>query len=442
VLLEPLHGRGDSALRREEPRKDAPGDDTVRGRGAALEESGNLRLQRGRHVQAVSLRQLGDVQREHGVLIGGLMIHDPERAVARNEPEPHRDLAVQTVPDRLARNAPRHGAAPVELAHERLDRGDVGGVRVRQQRRDRLLLFGGQHVPGLARGDMERVADALQERPGLHDVACLLGRDRAVVQEGLPGAGKTHTVPDLRHPLGGLDIAQPARPFLDVGLDRVHAVAALLLENALPLGPFLEQEVRGEEMGAEFRPELPEQVMVAAEIAGVEQGRLRLMVELAEVADQPVRIAHLHVRAVQEGVHHRLEHVLDDGVEVVIVLAGRDERDVDIRIRGELAAAVTAGRDDDDLRLGGRDLYDLTHGALLSQREDAAQSGVDQCRVVRECVSPTVGPHAFGAVDLLVPLLDERSDSGSGIDMRQRGLEEIAAQNTVRCRGGGRDSRF
>jgi len=76
---------------------------------------------------------------------------------------------------------------------------------------------------------------------------------------------------DFAHPLGIVDVAQAARPFFDIRLYSVHLIAAMFSENRKPFGPFLEQKIGCQEMGAKLSAELFEKVFVAAQKSGVQQ---------------------------------------------------------------------------------------------------------------------------------------------------------------------------
>ena len=69
------------------------------------------------------------------------------------------------------------------------------------------------------------------------------------------------------------------------------------------------------------------------------------MVQPSQIAEQAIRIADFEIGPVQKYVHHHLEHVFDQDVEIGIVFTGRDKGDIYIGKGGQFAAAIAARGD-------------------------------------------------------------------------------------------------
>ena len=438
-LLQPLQGVGNAAPHGEDAGEDAARVGGVGGGGGSLQKSADVVLERPARVQAVGLGQFGGVQGQGGIEPGGVGIGDGQAAAHGRQGGGERQLAIQATGDDATDDAPGVGRSGEIVPHEGLDGGDFGRVGVGEEGGDGLLLFRRQGVARLAGDDVQGAPDGVQELAGLvQDVGVLRAEDVQSRQRG-PDARQADLGADLADPLGVLDVAQAPRALLDVRLDGVHVVAAVLGEDVLPLGPLLKKKIGGEQFGAERGTEFAEEGAVAAEEAGVEQGGLGLVVELAHVADQSVGVADLEAGPVQKHVHHHLEHILDDGVEGVVVLVGGHEGEVNVGEGGQFAPPVAAGGDDGEGRPRSppRPQYwgSRNRGVFQGQREEAAQDGVDQGGVVG--LQDRAGAAVFNgrrAVDAPVPRLQVRADGGGGVELFEVGGE----QRTGFRLGGGR----
>jgi hypothetical protein len=129
-----------------------------------------------------------------------------------------------------------------------------------------------------------------------------------------------------------VEVAKPAFPFLDIGLDDVAAVAHPLVAR-IALLQFLGDEelgLAGHHLLAEAGLDLVVQGLVAPQIARFEdRGADRMIARrLADhLVDRPAREADLQAE-IPKQIEHRLDHLLGPAGR----FPGRDEGDVDIRI--------------------------------------------------------------------------------------------------------------
>src|SRR5262249_39332739 len=104
-------------------------------------------------------------------------------------------------------------------AHERLD---AGPARPKPERgRELLLELEREEILMAARQEMERIPDAPDE----------VERALELGDVALGDLAERHQLPDrasleleLRHPERGVEVAQPALPFFQLGLEEVHRV--------------------------------------------------------------------------------------------------------------------------------------------------------------------------------------------------------------------------
>ena len=126
---------------------------------------------------------------------------------------------------------------------------------------------------------------------------------------------------------------------------------------------------------------------------------------MPDVRQSPVRISHLDTRSIQENVHHRLKHRLDNGVESFIFLALEDKRYVNVRIGGQFAPAVSAGGDDRQLGHGtGR-----VSRTEKSEFEQTPNGGVGHLRVALKYCRTDLG-QCFPSIYFVAACPDECAD--------------------------------
>ncbi len=154
-----------------------------------------------------------------------------------------------------------------------------------------------------------------------------------------------HAVDVLADPVQRLQVAQPALAVLDVGLDDVAAVAHALVPR-VALGELLGHELclgAGDDIVPEAPAGLVVELLVAPQVAAFEDRGADRQVALGHahhLVERAARMADLETK-VPQVVEQRLDHLLAPRGG----LAGRDEGDVDVRIRRHLAAAVAADGD-------------------------------------------------------------------------------------------------
>jgi hypothetical protein len=215
---------------------------------------------------------------------GELAAHDPHPLADRADGE------LAAIGLRGADAAGEHGLAhPVRdrrLAivgpHERfaalrsVAEAELHGERLLELRREQVLMAVGEQVHAVADAEQE-VDGVLEVRDLVSERRCRRSRSRIV------RTPEAH----LRHPHRGVQVAETALPVLQLRLEQVDRVARLLMA-LLALGDLLLHEVRlvrRPDVLAHLRVELREDGLVAAEVARVEDRRLRLRSRAAQRAD-------------------------------------------------------------------------------------------------------------------------------------------------------------
>ena len=157
------------------------------------------------------------------------------------------------------------------MLHEALDRRLSGPVRIAHPGRDLALVVERQPVVGSAGDEVEVASHRPQEPLRALELAKLLRREQALVDQ----LGKrAHLIGIFADPEEGVEIAKSAFALLDVGLDQVAAVAHPLVPS-VPLLELLGDElsgIAGDHLAPELRVHLVEQALVAPQVARFEHG--------------------------------------------------------------------------------------------------------------------------------------------------------------------------
>ncbi len=228
-----------------------------------------------------------------------------------------------------------------KVVHEALDGALARAIREAHSRRDFTLEVEGQAVFRAAGDRVEMAAHRPEERLGAAEAAVL----GLVQQSDRDQFGHVADLVDvLADPIQRVEIAQAALALFHVGFDDIAAVAQAfvpvvalgqLLGDELPLGP-------GDDFGPEALLRLGEQILVAPDVTSFEQ----------RGADRQVAAAHPHhvveraagMADLQRQIPHEIEDRLDHLFAPGGLLGGREEGDVDVRVRRHFAAAIAADR--------------------------------------------------------------------------------------------------
>lgn len=229
---------------------------------------------------------------------------------------------------------------PVVAPHQRLARLALRFAHVAEARGHRGLQV--EHQPVLAPvGDhVQPRADQRQQRLVALDLLRLEGRGQAVARQVVPAAAEARGLGD---PEDGLQVAQAARRFLAVGLERVGRVVELLVPvpHLLRLG---DEEGLRVDHRAEALAEGGEQLLVARDQPRLEQRGL----------DRDVLLG--LGQAFLDGAHARADlqagvpALADEGLEprrldrLLAALGRQQQQHVDVGVGEQLAAPVAADR--------------------------------------------------------------------------------------------------
>ena len=261
----------------------------------------------------------------------------------------------------------------VVVLHEALDGARRPAVAIAQAMRDLGLQVEGQALLG-APGQIVQVTAHRPEKAARPvELAQGVAGQHAVLDQvgGIPDP-----VEELAEPEQGLQVAQAALAFLDVGLEQIAAVAGALVPG-VALG-----ELGLDEHGAHACDHLAlealaqpvEGRLVAPQEARLEQAGADPDVGAGKaqaLVDRAGRLADLEAQ-VPQLVEQELDHLL----AVRRALVGVEEQEVDVGVGRQLAAAVAADRDDREPLAGGRvgEREDVPHRVV----EQRADQGIDQ----------------------------------------------------------------
>ena len=215
-------------------------------------------------------------------------------------------------------------------------------------------------------------------------------------------AGIADLVDVFANPVKRMQIAQTALAFLDIGFDHVAAVAQFLVP-LVALGQFLGDELAFG-AGDDFGPEAPRAFFikraVTPDIAAFKECRADRQIAARHAhhfVERAARLADLESE-VPEEIEHGLDHLLAPGRGL-----GRGEKgDIDIRMRGHLAAPVSADRNECDA-FAGRPVagaVDMADHVIV----DHADQLVDQESLPLRAFGAVRGLLAQAAREFLTPL--------------------------------------
>jgi hypothetical protein len=255
------------------------------------------------------------------------------------------------------------------VLHEALDAARAAMVRVAHAPPDFALHVEGEPVFGPPRDVVQMAAHAREELLALVELGRLVGREDALQHEigHLVDAVNVFADPEQR-----VQIAQAAFAVLHVGLEHVARVARALVALAALVELGLD-EVGGRrlgDLGEKALLELEEQLVVAPQIAALEQGRADRVVlarEAQALFDRARGMPHFQPQVPQE-----IEHELDQLLDARAGFVGPHEQQIDVRLRGKLGTPVAAdGRDRHALgrrRIGQR--IDVAVGEVVDEPHD------------------------------------------------------------------------
>ncbi|MDT4833940.1 hypothetical protein FQZ97_675660 [compost metagenome] len=261
---------------------------------------------------------------------------------------------------------------PVVATHQRLARLALRLALVAEARGHGGLQV--EHQPVFATVGNHVQAGANQREQGFValDLLRLEGRGQAVLGQVVPAAAEAG---GLAHPEDGLQVAQAARAFLAVGLERVGRVVELLVAvpHFLRLGHEEGLWVDGlRELAAEGRKEL----LVARDQARFEQRGLDRDV-LGGLVQALLERAHARAD-LEAGVPALADEGLDaGGLDAAVLALGRQQQQhVDVGVRKQLAAPVAAHRGQRE-GVAEAGLVPQRGQRLVGQRRELAQHRVD-----------------------------------------------------------------
>ncbi len=207
--------------------------------------------------------------------------------------------------------------------------------------------------------------------------------------------------------MGGLDIAQAAFAFLDLRFKQIDRTAIGFVPRGA-LGKFLaDKAVHAflDQLGFDRLFEFAVKGKIAAQKARVEQGRANLHVALGQtytLAHGAGRVAHLQP-TIPQGIEQSFGHRFDDRRD----LPGIQKKQVDIRLRVELAAPVSALRDN-------RETGILSGKTIERIGADGAQQVANQMIHYRR-----ISDRHFHAAGALAMALVEQATTALDIILRQ-----------------------
>ena len=274
--------------------------------------------------------------------------------------------------DQLARHPVDDARVEIVVAHELLDGEGIVVADVAEVRGDLRLDVAREHVVLVAGEEVELVPYPPEEGEGLVRLPLLALGDHALLEKVAEGA---RAELGRGEPHGRVEVAQPARGLLDVGLAHVRRAPELAIA-LVALGERRLQElaeVLAVDVGREHLAEALEEPPVPHEVPRLLHGGSR----------GEIRRGHGHAvgqaahgmsdgeAQVPQGVEEALGGALDERLHDTVV----DEHEVEIGERAQLAAPVAAeGNQDERSR---RDAFPLgvVHGQSEEGREEAIHEG-------------------------------------------------------------------
>ena len=255
--------------------------------------------------------------------------------------------------DHGVRGPPQHGRRQVVVAHELLDRELVRAAAVAEGLGDRDLVLEGQAILLASPQPVQLVARAQQDVAGGAQVRGLLRREDRHPQQLGHARGAVALV---AQPAQDVQIAQPALPLLEVGLEHVQR-SAEALPPRLQLRDLRVQEGvggGGGALGAEQSGESLREVCLSGEGARIQQRGAQGVI-LRRRLGASLRRAHAEGDGALEIPQDRAQR-LGEGLDLALREPGIvQEQQVQIRARRQLAPAVASEREQGHLGARGED---------------------------------------------------------------------------------------
>ena len=310
------------------------------------------------NIQVVALRRMEQADQLHRIGGEGFLVFDGQPPAVQLEP---RHVRVGEAEERQAEPLRRlfllmfqNGAKDAGdvahvlgdqevMLHEPLDAVGPGPVAIAQALRDILLHGEGQAFLGPADQVMQMAAHGPKEVLGLFEQLHVGAGQHAFVDQVVHVADAVKILGD---PDQGLQIAQAAFAFLDVGLQHVARVAHLVVP-VVAFGEFLFDVGHARAVGdivPEGLAELIEQRLIAPEPAGLQQRRADGQVFLGQahgLVHGTRRMADLEAQIPQH-----VEHEFDNLFRARRHFVRQQEHQIDIGKRCQFAAPIPARGDD------------------------------------------------------------------------------------------------
>jgi hypothetical protein len=227
-------------------------------------------------VQIVGLAGLERPQRPQGVAGGLVRVPHGHALLHGRQPPAERQGRINAANQDLVGHVVQKRDLMVILAHEPLDGGDAGGIVVLVAEPDgkRFLPLGRQHVARLAGKEVQQTAHPEQELARLLEPLGLVVAHDAPPHQIAPQRLAAFAVPHVRHPERRLQIAQPARAFFQVWLDRVGrgrfvGAPAPFFQRRVTLGILAKHKVGLPQMLAKQPVKGGEDIRIAGHAAGI-----------------------------------------------------------------------------------------------------------------------------------------------------------------------------
>ena len=308
-------------------------------------------------------------------------------------------------------NAHHH---PVVLLHETLDRELGVVVFVAEQGGEAALVIEQQAILGTAGQHVQPVSDAPEKRLGRNQQRVFAFGEKALVDDGVQVQRAELAACD---PEDGLDVAQPARGALDIGLQVVLGVVVLGMAGALLVALGEEEllarphfvragdlqhvlpQVLGAGDGAAFH-QVGDHRQVRARLFGAFGHRTHALADL------------------QADVPEQCQKAFDGLAENFPVAVIEQDQQVDVGVGVQLAAAIASHRHQRDIGIF----------VPVEALPGGAQNLVDEPGAVLD-QAPDIPPSQEARIENLARLADHLLEGGDGAGLeRQLGLELTAIE--------------
>src|SRR5262249_20461138 len=294
-----------------------------------------------------------------------LLSEPPEHGAAPGE----RLLAARDEP---ARHAVDDAGVEIVVTHELLDVQRHLVAHVAEALGDLRLDVAREHIVLVSGEEGELVAHAPEKGEGGVRQAILAPRDEPLLEEIAQGARAELA---RGEPHGGVEIAQPARRLLHVGLAHVRGAAELPVA-LVALGQRRLQElteVLAVHVLREDLAEALEEPAVSDDVARLLHGGARGEVGARHrhaIGQAPHRVADGETQVPQ-----RVEQSLRDALDVRPHVAVVDDHEIQVGERSQLAAPVSAEGHQHDGRRGGAFLLRVVHRQAEERGEESVHEG-------------------------------------------------------------------